>query len=52
MKLKVVDGMAVVRIPSGFSCMNLRRVAMEFSAWTARRYIVDFSASEFVLPDE
>jgi hypothetical protein len=40
MRLKLVDGIAVVKIPSGFSWMNLRRVAIEVSAWTARRYMM------------
>jgi hypothetical protein len=34
------EGMAVVRIPRGFSLMKSKRTLMDGSAWTARRYIV------------
>jgi hypothetical protein len=34
------EEMAVVRIPRGFSLMKSKRILMDGSAWTARRYII------------
>lgn len=45
------EGIVVVRIPRGFSWMKRRRVAIEVSAWAARRYMLGGWQSFFLCFD-